>query len=322
MCTNNTSCPCSVYKACKRRCPNAIHRGHNGLPIIMESDEEQDLENNELALTWINKRRAERSNNTRRIYSRYERMLTKEFIPQICSLIEMERITVSRLKTWIISMCSSLRSIYEKQDVELVLKSFFPPWYDTTRLSKLIERLERHIGIELKVKQSLQEFNSSVDQFFANRVFLEGNGSDGQPVVVMPIDPEWNRYPAHDFYLIYNRVVESLRQVKGRNFTVLFCTILKERVIENKIKDAISGLKDTVAEDIKCDGDKSVVDSKFLVSLEETYSDDTSMLVTGKELGILIEEVNGCSVHIYEAFRAEQTKLADWLKPFINCYGK
>lgn len=304
VCTNVAGRQCSVHDICKRRCPNVVYRGHNGLPTVTESDEERTLEGNQPIMRQINKKRAERGANTRWIYSCYQRLLTDEISPLICSLVKTQKLTLSRLKTWI-AMQPNLRSLCQEQDVEVVLKSFYPPWYNTIWLSKLIERLEQHLGVNLAIKQSLYEFNSSIDRYFSKRAFVKGIGANGESIAMISVDLEWQNYPAHDLYLIYDRAVRALERVSNRNFAILFCTVLKEYVIEHKINSAIIMFKEAVTEDIK-------------------RNHTTSVLVIGMEFKIVIPDLKeGCSCSQLEAcVKSEPATLAGCYKPFNSYYGQ
>ena len=295
---------CSIHDVCRRRCPNVVYRGYNGLPTVTESDEEQTLDNNQPIMRWINKKRAERGADTRWIYSCYQHLLTGEISPLIYSLINTQKLSLSRLKTWI-AMRPNFRSLYQEEDVEVVLKSFYPPWYDTIWLSKLIERLEQHLGIDLAVKQSLHKFNLSIDHYFSKRAFIKGIGANGESIAMISVDLEWQNYPAHDLHLIYDRAVRALERVSNRNFVILFCTVLKEYVIEHKINSAIIMFKEAVAEDIKCDH-------------------ATSGLVIGMEFKIAISDLKeGCCCSQLEAcVKSEPATLAGCYKPFNSCYGQ
>ena len=273
----------------------------------------------------INKKRAERRDDTRRIYLCYQRLLAKELSPFVYNLIEMQKLRLDRLKGWIITMRPNLRSLHQEQDVDIVLKSFYPPWYDTHWLMKLIERLERHLDIDLEIKQSLHKFNLSVDHYFSNRAFVKGDGIDGKPVAMISIDLEWQRYRAHDLYLIYNRAVRALEQVSDRTFTILFCTVLKEYVIEHKINSAIIRFQEAVIKDIKHnDRFESSAESGFMSCLEEAcFNSMAAMLVIGEEFGIATPDLKeGCGCGLFDAYaKPEPAALAECLKPFNGCCG-
>ena len=314
-----------MYNACKRRCPSVVFQESNGLPIIIESNEEQALEDNQLIVKWINKKRREREDDTRRIYSLYQRLLTEEFSPLVHGFLETQKLSLNRLKRWIITMRPNLRSLYQEEDVEVVLKLFYPPWYDTIWLSNIIERLERHLGIDLEIKQSLLKFNLSVDQYFSKRAFVKGVGTKSEPIAIISVDFEWQHYPAHDLHLIYSRAVRALEQVSDRTFTVFFCTVLKEYVIEHKINGTIIRLKEAVTKDIKYDDRfKSSAESGFTSCLEETcFNSVAAMLVIGKQFRIATPDLKeGCGCSLFEACaKSEPAAPVGYLKPFNGCCG-
>ena len=313
-----------MYKICKHRCPSAVNQENNGLPIIMESTEEQALEDNQPIVKWINKKRAKRADDTRQVYSRYQRLLTEEFGPLIHGLLKAQRLSLSRLKRWIITMRPHLRSLYQEQDVDVILRSFYPPWYDTIWLSKLIERLEQYLRIDLEIKQSLLKFNTGVDHYFSRRAFVKGGGAIGEPIAVIPIDVEWQYYVAHDFHLIYGRAVRALEQVNDRNFTILFCSVLKEYVIEGKINSTIVKFKEIVIEDISHDDRfKSPTEIESMNLREACSNGMASMLVVGEEFGVAIPDLKeGCGCALLEAcLKSEPVTLGGCYKPFNGFYG-
>ena len=309
-----------MYKVCKGRCPNAVYQESNGLPVVLESDEEETLKDNQPIMEGINRKRSERGDDTRRIYSWYQRLLMEEFGPLIHGLVRAQKLSLSRLKRWIITMRPNLRSLNQEQDVEVILRSFYPAWYDTIWLSKLIERLEQHLKMDLEIKKFLLSFNSGVDHYFSKRAFLKGGS---ELVAVISIDLEWKNYPAHDFHLIYDRAVRALEQVSNRTFTVLFCTVLKEYVIQHKINSAIIHIKEAVVEDIRHDYRfKSYAETDFTSSKEACSTNVASMLVVAKELGIPIPVKEGCGCALFEVHsESEPATLAPCYKPFNGCYG-
>lgn len=305
-----------MYKVCKGRCPNVVSQENNGLPIIPESAEEQSLGDN-----WpiINEKRAKRAGDTRKIYLWYQRLLTEEFSPLIQGFLKAQKLSLGCLKRWIITMRPNLRSLHQEQDVDVILRLFYPPWYDTIWLSKLIERLEQHLNTDLEIKQSLLTFNSDVDQYFSKRAFVKGGDSLGKPVAMVSIDHEWQNYPAHDFHIIYGRAVKALEQVSGCSFGIFFCTILKEYVIEHKINSAIIKFKEAVIDDIKHD-------DRFKSSIETEITSfsnkGASVLVVGKVEMAIPDLKEGCSCAQLEVYlKSEPVTLPECYKSFNGYYG-
>ena len=306
-----------MYKVCKGRCPNVVSRENNGLPIIPESTEEQSLEDSRSIIEWINKKRAERADDTRKMYLWYQHLLSEKFSPLIHGILKAHKLSLNRLKRWIITMRPNLRSLHQEQDVDVVLGSFYPPWYDTIWLSKLIERLEQHLNTDLEIKQSLLKFNSGVDHYFSKRAFVKGSDSLGEPVAMVSIDHEW-QYPAHDFHLIYGRVVKALEQVSSCSFGILFCTVLKEYVVEHKINSAIIKFKEAITDDIK-------YDNRFKSPEVTSFSNkgpEASMLVVGKVEIAVPDLKEGCSCAQLEVYlKSEPVTLPECYKSFNGCYG-
>jgi hypothetical protein len=217
-------------------------------------------------------------------------------------------------------MRPSLRLLQQEHDVDVVLRSFYPPWYDTLWLPKLIERLEEHLNTDLEIKQSLLNFNSGVDHYFSKRAFRKGGDSMGEPVAMVSIDYEWKHYPAHDFHLIYDRAVKALERVSDCSFGILFCTVLKEYIIEHKINSAIKKFEEAVIDDIKHD-DRSK-SSEFTSLKEATSNKGASMLVVGKVEIPIPDLKEGCSCAQFEVrLKSEPVTLPECYKPFNGYYG-
>ena len=198
--------------------------------------------------------------------------------------------------------------------MEKVLWECFPRWYDTDLLRNLLDQLGKYIIREDldNMKRSIQTFNSTVDEFFASRVFLEGVGEDKQQSALVSIDPEWSRYPATEFRLIYSRAAKALRDKRGGEFTIYFCSVLKECVIRTKIGRIITEFEKEIA--------KEYGGGTFPPGVKESSEQGATMLVTGKSLHFAIDEsdvsgISGCSM-----FDEKQPGLLDYIKPFINYF--
>ena len=306
-----------MYKVCKGRCPSAVSQENSGLPIIPESAEEQSLQDNR---SIINEKRAKRVGDTRKIYTWYQRLLTEEFSPLIHGFLKAQKLSLGCLKRWIITMRPNLRLLHQEQEVDVILGSFYPPWYDTIWLSKLIERLEQHLSTDLEIKQSLFKFNSGVDHYLSKRAFVKGGDSFGEPVAIVSVDHEWKNYPAHDFHLIYRRAVKALEQVSGCSFGILFCTVLKEYVIEHKINSAILKFKEAIIDDIKHDNRFKSMETE--VTSLSNKGPGACMLVVGKVEIAVPDLKEGCSCAQLEVYlKSEPVTLPECCKSFNGCYG-
>ena len=257
------------------------------------------------------------SANTRKISSGYKHLINEEILPLLTRAIETNRLSLSLLKTLIINMRRNLKSlVYPEQRVEKVLRESFPRWYDTDLLRNLLDHLGKYIIREDldNMKRSIQTFNSTVDEFFASRVFLEGVGEDKQRSALVSIDPEWSLYPAKEFHLIYSRAAKALKDKRGSEFTIYFCSVLKECVIRTKIGRIITEFEKEIA--------KEYGGGTFPPGVKEESEQGATMLVTGKSLYFAIDEsdmavngISGCSM-----FDEKQPGLLDYIKPFINYF--
>ena len=323
-CPNGPGRQCTVYGACQQRCPNAVHRSHDGVPIIYESGDERELVagDNKQVMKCINKRRVETCSVTLDLELKYMHLLNKVFSPLVCRLIKKNQLSLCRLKIWVCSLRRNLQpQMYNEQQVEKILNLFFPQWYDTIWLRMLIDKIEQHLGRELDVKKSLWEFDSSVDQFLSARVFLQGVDTKGQPHALLCIDPEWNRYPAYEFHLIYKRAVAALKQVRGCNYTVLFCTVLKACVIQKQVDGVIRKFKQAIVKETACDVDHYSIDNGFPDGLEEVGPSIPRMIVTGMDLTIPVlmqsDDYGYSQLELYDK-NAERYVLMECLKPFFG----
>ena len=109
VCPNGPGRQCTVYGACQQRCPNAVHRSHDGVPIICESGHECELVEDKQVMKCINKRRAETCSVTLDLELKYKHLLNKEFSPLVCQLIKMNQFTLCHLKIWVCSLRRNLQ---------------------------------------------------------------------------------------------------------------------------------------------------------------------------------------------------------------------
>lgn len=315
--SNRHSRSCSVYDICKRRCLATKDRSGACLPILCESDEERWWEaTNVEAKRHVDAVRAKRSKNTCQIDRRY-RCLMRQITLHLSELVEAEVLKYYQLKRWVYMVRPDLRMKTKEKhpSVEEMLNGFYRHWFDTNDLKKLIEKIKESTTEPLTFIGELESFEREVDLYFSNRMSLHGNGSNGEFKALLCLDPEWSHYPAHELYKLQERACEALERTRRCNFTVYFCTVLKEYVLLTHVEIFIQDLKEAVAKGVNSKDD----DLAIPLSIEAAHCESSSALVTGIKPGLVPDTQSvGCSCsQLSHAARAERVPLPAYVKHFI-----
>ena len=226
------------------------------LPILHESDEERTFEAaNRQAKGHVDARREERSSDTHNIEKKY-RSLLKDISDLLAQLVRSGQLSNSRLRIWMCTLKPILGS-KSMPGIEMFYE-FCPPWFDTSRLKDLIDKkLTKHVhppdsSLALKVQELLKRldaFNRDVDQYFSNRLFLQGNQNQDKLISLISLDPEWSRYPARKLYQLHKRACEALKRVRGYTSTVYFCSVLKEYILLNHVQAFVKEIQQKVSKE-------------------------------------------------------------------------
>lgn len=273
-----------MYDICQRRCSHTRDHSGAGLPILQELDHERLVENtNAIVKRNIDATRAMKSEETQNMDIMYRRLLRRiTFI--VLQLTSSQRLSMNRLKLWLYALQPKLHTRITETNpgVEKILNEFYPLWWDTGRLHKLIQKIE-HYTEPLSVADDLNRFKCEVDRYFNGRIVLDGVRENGELIALLSLDPEWHNYPARDLHQLYTRACEALMRGQGERFDVYFCTVLKEYMILKYVESFIHEIEHRVKESYACSSCDRY-DIPFPVGTQEVGCIDPCKFVSGIDL--------------------------------------
>lgn len=223
--------------------------------------------------------RSKRAENTCRIDKKY-RCLLMQFTHHLSQLIKEKKLPYNRLKRWVYILRPQVQMEIKEREppIDKMLNSFYQHWFATVCLWELIMEVKKCIKEPLPIVEALEIFESEVDDYFSNRLSLHGSGSNGEPIALLCLDPEWHCYPAGELYQLQKRACEALQRKRGQTFTVYFCTLLKECMLLRHVEIFVHKMKKVIAKE---SGGESIDDLAILHSTDVVYVESRSVFVLG-----------------------------------------